>query len=690
MFTSSFYLILIGIVLIFSLSIAMAKLQNKIKRITVILFIPTVLCGMILYLIGYFPQTGGFKEYSNALLRALFSSGRMFLINDDYSIISELANSSIVKSIYYQVAFWSCHVIALVILVMTVFSVFGRELLSNLKMLLKFNKDKYIIIGINDRSLCLARNIMTNDNMFQKNIGSKCIIFIDECTDEAAKDRVLEIGGLLIKEPVFASDSINKKALKKAGLKKSRIFHKSLYVFAFTDDDIFNSTATIGIIKMADSEMISENCLKGIFVQSESEIVTSRIEALLLKHLHKYNINFFSENDLAARIFVELLPIHNRLVIDEKKACIRKGSRNLYKIMILGFGQTGRHILRKALCNGQFEGGMFEAIVVDKGINDIEGQFKNNYPALFDGSMINTDISFVQADVCSSSFYELLEKNIGSVDHVIINLGNDLLNFETLNDINRFIIRRKMEKPPIIAAHISHKKYKLFNCSNENNSGNIYMFGDYNEIFTERIIIHEGMDVMAKFVDKQYGGRNWNALTVHAKNSNRAAAAFMGAFLSLMGLELKSEKELSAADMNLSMEAFKSMLKDEIVLENLARTEHMRWNAFHFTNGWTTKPLEELTDRYSRIDQHNRTHACLVSWEQLETVRHRITGYLQKLDEEDLQRMGKSRADMGKEIERCDFQSMDRKNINILYDIVNEYNKIHISDKLYIVKKESA
>ena len=80
------------------------------------------------------------------------------------------------------------------------------------------------------------------------------------------------------------------------------------------------------------------------------------------------------------------------------------------------------------------------------------------------------------------------------------------------------------------------------------------------------------------------------------------------------------------------------------VLEVLGETEHLRWNAFHFVMGYSPMSSEEFDERadiYRKSvkkgltgirlskDAVNRTHACLIPWEELDALSEKenaVTG----------------------------------------------------------------
>jgi hypothetical protein len=54
------------------------------------------------------------------------------------------------------------------------------------------------------------------------------------------------------------------------------------------------------------------------------------------------------------------------------------------------------------------------------------------------------------------------------------------------------------------------------------------------------------------------------------------------------------------------------------VLEDLAKAEHRRWNAFHYVNGWTRK--EKIAHGDQPRDNKNKQHVCLVDWDELDRL----------------------------------------------------------------------
>ena len=136
------------------------------------------------------------------------------------------------------------------------------------------------------------------------------------------------------------------------------------------------------------------------------------------------------------------------------------------------------------------------------------------------------------------------------------------------------------------------------------------------------------LDAMAMILNHRYQSadktplENWMACDYFSRQSCRASADFVPAMLRAAG-KTKSE---ALENWNLTDE----------VLENLSRTEHLRWCAFHYVMGFSTIDGETYAQRCAQYkrevaetgrssirvgkDMERRLHACLIPWEQLDLL----------------------------------------------------------------------
>ncbi len=665
--------LLIAIVVI-AFMMATGKLQSRISAVTVILFIPTFIVGFVLYFIGFLPESGNLAEYANTVMRAIFSTVRMFLLEDDYTVILELSNSNIVSGIGFRMVFYCCQTMAILIFASTVMSVFGKKLSTSIRLWIGSSKDTYVIFGVNSKSLVFAKDIA---------VKNRRIVFIDESIDPINVAQINDMDCMYLEMPVFSDTTINQKALLKVGLKGKRLLSGFMTLLVFTDDEISNYKLAAGILEHLRNAGFPAERLKGVFVKSNSDVITERIEGVARKL--KYNINFFSEPDLTSREFILKCPIYKLIEFDKQKAVAK--NKKTITVVLLGFGSIGRQMLRKIYSSSQFVGCTFHAVVIDKNISALEGEFRGNYPSLFDDEISNANIRFVDTDVSSTCFYSVLDEYIqksldsdeGSIDLVISALGDDLVNIQTVSNIKKYIDRAGLPHKPVYALNITGENNDLYR-NEEIEGDDIIVFGYHKNIYTGDIILNEKMDMMAKSVDKHYGGTDWSGLSVHLKNSNRAAAEYIGVFMHIVGYELKKTKG-TIPETAVGENEYHALLEEnDELFDNLAKTEQLRWNAFHISTGWISKPIEKVKRYEDRKDERIKAHACLIPHDRLEWLENAM---------KEIAAASTSGEELEKLLMKCNFRDMDRNNVKNIFDVIDQYNKANSAgEKLYVVRKE--
>jgi len=170
---------------------------------------------------------------------------------------------------------------------------------------------------------------------------------------------------------------------------------------------------------------------------------------------------------------------------------------------------------------------------------------------------------------------------------------------------------------------------------------NFYTFGNISKTSTKEILFDEELDLIAKLIHNDYRGEtdiitntlyiNWLATTPHKQDANKTQALHIDIKLLAFGLKrVKSSKSLSEL-LELNKRTFYTLLKnsseikkqlenyktsyfptsfDNTLLDKVARSEHNRWNAFHYLNGW----------QYSSERNDNaKEHHCLQPLEDFDT-----------------------------------------------------------------------
>ncbi|MDL2273018.1 hypothetical protein LJC34_00470 [Oscillospiraceae bacterium OttesenSCG-928-G22] len=600
--------IFIGLFVVLSLVLLAARGRKCLLRATLITFAIAGLGGFFLYSAVYLPENPGVMDSVETLFRGIFSTGRMFLVNDDYSFLIERADKLwMVESLWYSVPFWLFHVLALFVSVSAVIGVFGRNLLDRLRFRFGVFETAYLIVGSGKRQLALAENILRHDGERKRPDTKRLVVLLAEDISGADRDYIEDIGASALSYSGGGFSS----ALRKAGFRSATWRIGALKVFLMPEDEADTFDLLSRAYALAKESGIAKERLS-FYALSKSEWLPSRLETLFGERVG-YDLHVFSEAELAARKLMQTLPPYKTIPIKDGVA-----ERN-FTALFLGFGEMGRQILRRLVMNSQFMGSDFRAVLVDREIDSTLGQFAEHYPGLLE----NYTIECLACDVRSAEFYGALDTLRTEVNYVVVALGDDVLNLEIAYDLQCYFKKRDDDLSPGIAVGV---------CDNTHVSGiaerNLTFFSNYHEVFSESTVIREDIDRMARAVSGIYSNcateaevlETWYKNDPFTRDSNRAVADFFPTYLHLAGL---TENELLTAD--------RSPLSAGQV-EFLAQTEHLRWNAFHYAMGYEKMELAEMR-RYllalkdaeedpaeCRKNSDKRLHICLVPWEELQDV----------------------------------------------------------------------
>jgi hypothetical protein len=363
-----------------------------------------------------------------------------------------------------------------------------------------------------------------------------------------------------------------------------------------------------------------------IFVLASSEWDRERIEAVTQAkedghRKYPYTIHIINEMDLLARRMIEARQPFECPGLDFNKT--GTAARD-FTVMILGFGTAGQHALLRLIMNGQFAGSMMRAIVIDREIDHLRERFLHRYPSLD----MCCKIDFKNFDVRDKAFFDLLNKT-GNVDYIVAALGDDGMSRQTALDI-RLCFERKNIALPFIAVY-----EKDGGPHDTGQDEKVFSFGCREAVYKEAVIIRGETDRMARVVNEVYHGDPWQELDWVLQESNRAAADFIPAMLKLAGLsgETAGKQQTLTGDPDLA--------------ETLAKTEHLRWNAFHAAIGFRPISIEEMGRRFEKYDGEKNTRAhldfcrrdskerlqvCLVEWDKLDAVTHAYRELARKAD----------------------------------------------------------
>lgn len=465
------------------------------------------------------------------LLRAVFSTGRMFIIENDFNDINEVLKNNQL----YLLAFSMAHVMALMITAVAAISLFGERIMTRFRFLLKSFQTKYIICGLNDNSYLFAKSLLNTCH-------KRCVVFITKGEKSDLSDKAKDLGAIVINSDFLELSNLKRAGIRRVIIKRSGSGGRPVYLISFTEDETVNINIALKVMREINDPGIQERL--HIFVRTKAYSVDQVFDAENQKNGTDFDVRIFDETDIAARQLVEQNPLYDFIDIDCKEAVAKSD----ITVLLAGFGDTGRQVLKKAIWCSQCTGNRTSFIVVDNNASKILGVFNNRYPEI----MSNYDVQVIDADVREERFYDLLKGKVKELNYIVVALGEDRLNIDTALDIKEIFDRNPWPdgKHPIIAANVKTTE-ELLRCNiNEKGTGHrsICIFGQSEMIFTEDIIINESMDIMAKTFNTYYNiispqqAIDWRKLNSFTKESNRAAALHIRTKLKLVGLKMSKKK----------------------------------------------------------------------------------------------------------------------------------------------------
>ena len=622
--------ILMGVTATLAVIIMMTRGRQTMLRICLALAVPAFFGGIVLYTLCFMPENGGFGDMVTAMLRGLFSTGRMFLINDDYGfIVDDPSKVWLVNSLAFQVIFWLCHTLALIVSVSAVMGVFGYHLINTMRLRLRFYDSCTLTCGDSENALALGENILTHDGALKSPDTSKLVVHLSRRAVDDLQETISTQGSITIEY-----DKSNfQRQLKKAGLAARAWRIKTFRIILMDESDAQLMWLLHEVLNCAVGLSIPASRLS-IHLLSESPWVIEYAQALHDRSVAcdddsgvcPYTLHLAGESDLAARHMILTLPPYRALTFD------RGIAQQDFTVLVLGFGRTGVQALRRLIINGQFVGSTMRAIVVDTDIESCRGLFEQTYPGL----SACCQIDYHALDVRSADFFGMIAALEANIHYIVAALNSDALNFE----VARLLLDhyQRMGRP---APHLALAVADGHGEATESIQ-NIVFFSQRSDIYSETTVIRDEVDRMAMMVNSAYvqstqadppstdARHLWHKLDSFTQESNRAAADFIPAMLHLSDL---TEDVAAGLD---------ALTEDEALAVVLSQTEHLRWNAFHYAMGYTTMPLSAVNRRFKtlydagdrpancRKDTDRKQHACLVPWEELP----RVSETLNKLFEE--------------------------------------------------------
>lgn len=315
------------------------------------------------------------------------------------------------------------------------------------------------------------------------------------------------------------------------------------------------------------------------------------------------------------------------------------------RLLIVGAGHLGRQMLRTALWAGQLQDVRLSVRVLDKDATRAKEEFFTLYPEL---NSPLYDVLFTDADVLKDD----LQKKCGNdwrPTYATVATGDDELNLATATRLYEALRRKNAAAPKIFVRVRGKAQSSVFQKDKSFLSDRgIHIVGTADYIYKHIRTLTE-LEKLGFAVHKSYCGalglpassavirqarRDFFA-SEYNRRSSLASALHIPAKLKEAGVsfdvaEGNTRRKRTPGELAAAFED--AIKKDPALLEKLAQTEHLRWNAYMRSEGWRGASFEEVAGYVQKTKSHKeplcRLHPCLTTWEELDSFETRFNASL--------------------------------------------------------------
>lgn len=547
-----------------------------------------VVGGLLIYGYGYALQEA---NPLLAVLEAVIAVCRMFVGVNNFSVVSGTPLFSRVPMI---ALFWLVHLLALYATASAAITTIGARAVKRLRLYLLRRGDLAIIFGCNNDSLAFASGLAEQDR-------KKSIVFVDDAP-AAPADSILDTIGSLLRSDGDAVHP-NGKFLRSIGIGAGST--RKIALYALKPDWELNLRYASDL----------RDALQEAGVRPSGTWLTIRgaddeTGGALQNQGDRYgygNVLSFRESELAARLLMQKYPPCDSISFREDGTAAED-----FDALVVGFGQTGQAVLKHLIMNGQFEGSEFHAAVFASDYRFAGGLFGLEARAMLDG------VDFYESDGRSAEMIDYLLANKDRLRYIVAATGSDRINNEIMDEFRHLLKRVGCGASLYTCSRTGIKCY--------NTDGSL---PELHKIFVPELLAESSVDRMAMALNHIYNldaGRtaeeDWALCDPFSRLSSRASADYIPALLSASHKTAEWVRE-------------NDWKPEGELLQNLAKSEHRRWCAFHLANGFRPMTDEEFDARAAawrekaaagdtsfRIlkDMEHRVHGCLVTWEELDAL----------------------------------------------------------------------
>lgn len=610
--------------------------------------------GYHLWLFNLVAHDASFVQYDSLMSRVLFSV--------QYSLEMFLANTLLFKGEVKEVLqgqgfMYQTYLVLYGMAILTsgfsIFHFLSRRLFN--WFWLTFHKAKsktHIFIGINDASLCLARDIMMHHS------GER-IIFID-LPNQQDNPQGMSIWDIV---SAFFRDSKEYKELDNyVVLKAGKGIGKITKWLKKEDNEIYilsdNQANNISILE----NLWEHRELKcKIYCHAKREGMINRYDSIadVEDRIRFIDSSFLSVVSLKKSRDKAMLPVKYVDIAQHPDTERKLGYvTSEFHCAIIGFGETGKEALKFLYEFGAFPDkkngkAPFRCHIFDNNLTKELGEFGLDLTTLRSSVSMEPEFKLHSCGVDTIEFRTEMRKIIGKMNYIVICLGNDNLNIETALDIVECATiegRDTSDKFCIAIKQTKTSKLNQDTLDNANNTYNncIHPFGLTMDIWKMHIIRNEELnedarrfyDSYSKLSDTLNLSMGWEPnptwdererkglRSESYKDRCKARRQKSQDYSNSLHKTTKqilcepcgslAEQILTINEDTIHCEKDDAIAKD--ILEHLAVCEHLRWEASHMlmgyrpTNGKTCdlKKLHNCIKPYNDLDEYIKHYDWLV------------------------------------------------------------------------------
>lgn len=548
-----------------------------------------MLCCFLMAIALYIPPYFTNYDFITALWGCLINVLQVISLDADYLFFYKDIASGIgadAVTAVYVFLLGTVHVALPAVSALTAVTLFVQYLTRiRMSLVKRSNKTVHIFSQVREESIVLARDIRNHDK--------KCeIIFLDDKDKSDYADLRFELRCKVLEERIE-----NIKASAKT---------RKVYYYCISEDEESNLNSALMImsyLENAEREIQQNNYVYLFTADPSAEMIIDSINKGFV------NIDLIDEHKTAAYNLLQQYPLLD-YAVDGR-----------IKVMICGFSDVSRQVLRAVSWIGQLAGYELTVSVLGRDIENESEDFKSAYPGLFT-KRYNIRFYSYKND---TEMEAILTEQLSNSNYIVVAESDD----DSQKTVERAIRLRRFfygvggdytNAPPVFAYIEKDEKASAVSALRTAESKaerrmpyNITPFGMASEIYTFKNITESDLDILSQNVHLVYEDifsdgpidvvgalERYNLFEVN-KNANRANALHIRYKLLMLGLDFTLGSDGEEVD-------FKEYLTQE-ALDRLTLAEHDRWMAFLESEGWVESTIDQA-NAYKASGISKGRHNC--------------------------------------------------------------------------------